>query len=317
LEGICVLLEKEWNSFGHKFQDRCGHLSKQAEPKSSNASNSIKDYLGTFGGGMTKLFAQTKPTSLASSESISQNSLQPKEISPVFVQFLDCLYQIWVQSPTSFEFDESLLLFLFVACYSCEFGNFLFNNEKETREFLYRKRGSFGSTIQESTCSIWQHIHANRDRFSNPLYRENTAIIKPSTMNLVYWSRGYHVSSTWKEDIKEHLDPRIPTLPGVPLSVKPSNTSGSTADPALPEVQDLQDQAVHEPSIAEDGFSPTQLSVISRQSVFPDPFSPTTSTNAIQMIPKKEFVDPLSAMEVVDLQGTSKVPSSLTKNPWA
>jgi hypothetical protein len=136
-------------------------------------------------------------------------------------------------------------------------------------------------------------------------------------MNLVYWSRGYHVSSTWKEDIKEHLDPRIPTLSGVPLAVKPSLALGSTPEPPVPEMEDLQEPLPLEHKDTDDGFSPAHLSVVSRQSAYPDPFSPTTSTNAIQMIPKKEFVDPLSAMEVVDLQGASKVPTSLTKNPWA
>jgi hypothetical protein len=307
LEGICALLEKEWLSFGHKFKDRCGHLSKQTE-KMTSSINPIKDYFGTFSGGMSKFFAQAKPNSLSSAESISQNSLQPKEISPVFVQFLDCLYQIWIQYPTCFEFDESLLLYLFFHCYSCEFGNFLFNNENETREFMYRKGNSFGSTIQESTCSIWQHILATK-RFINPLYEPNLSVIVPNTSNLVYWSRAYHVSSNWKEDIKEHLDPRVPI--GIPLysEQKPVKRMSTGYDLAVLDMEQINTNIAVSPVHTPAPIHATSAAFTNFDSV-PDPFSPSTTTDAIQIIPKQEF-DPLSGLEVVDLQ------HDISKNPWA
>lgn len=61
LEGFCVLVEREWLSFGHKFSDRCG--------------------FGPDG-----------------------------EQSPVFLQWLDCLYQLINQFPTSFEFNSVFLV---------------------------------------------------------------------------------------------------------------------------------------------------------------------------------------------------------------
>ena len=49
----------------------------------------------------------------------------PDERSPVFLQFLDVLYQLVVQFPSAFEFNEALLLFLADHMHSCLFGNFL------------------------------------------------------------------------------------------------------------------------------------------------------------------------------------------------
>jgi myotubularin-related protein 1/2 len=49
----------------------------------------------------------------------------PDERSPVFLQFLDALYQVVAQFPTAFEYTDGLLLFLADHVSSCLFGNFL------------------------------------------------------------------------------------------------------------------------------------------------------------------------------------------------
>jgi hypothetical protein len=48
-----------------------------------------------------------------------------EERSPVFLQFLDALFQIVSQFPSAFEFTDTLLLFLADHMHSCLFGNFL------------------------------------------------------------------------------------------------------------------------------------------------------------------------------------------------
>ena len=49
--------------------------------------------------------------------------------SPIFLQFIDAVWQLTQQFPTSFEFTDSLLLLLVDAVYSRCFGNFLENCE--------------------------------------------------------------------------------------------------------------------------------------------------------------------------------------------
>ena len=41
------------------------------------------------------------------------------ERSPVFLQFLDCVWQITSQFPDAFEFNEGLLLDMYAASVSC------------------------------------------------------------------------------------------------------------------------------------------------------------------------------------------------------
>ena len=65
LEGLGVLIEKEWITFGHKFRDRLGH--------------------GSAGKG-------------------------PKECSPIFLQWIDSVWQIMRQFPTAFEYNEAALI---------------------------------------------------------------------------------------------------------------------------------------------------------------------------------------------------------------
>jgi hypothetical protein len=49
----------------------------------------------------------------------------PEERCPVFLQFLDSLYQVMLQFPAAFEFNTRLLLFLADHVQSSLFGNFL------------------------------------------------------------------------------------------------------------------------------------------------------------------------------------------------
>ncbi|NXY51968.1 MTMR9 protein, partial [Ceuthmochares aereus] len=56
---------------------------------------------------------------------------RPKQEAPLFLLFLDCVWQLSRQFPFSLEFDERLLLTLFDNAYASAYGTFLCNNEKE------------------------------------------------------------------------------------------------------------------------------------------------------------------------------------------
>ncbi|ETO35093.1 hypothetical protein RFI_01979, partial [Reticulomyxa filosa] len=56
---------------------------------------------------------------------------RPNERSPIFFQFVECVWQIVQQFPEEFEFDESFLIRLADHHGSYWFGNFLYNSEKE------------------------------------------------------------------------------------------------------------------------------------------------------------------------------------------
>jgi hypothetical protein len=82
--------------------------------------------------------------------------LSQTETSPVFIQFLDCVWQVMRQSPTCFEFNESLLLFLATHVYSRWFPDFCCNCDWERTEMVAPE------------TSIWSYIEAQQDTFLNP-----------------------------------------------------------------------------------------------------------------------------------------------------
>lgn len=51
--------------------------------------------------------------------------------SPVFLQFLDCVWQVSKQFPHALEFNEHFLITILDHLYSCRFGTFLCNTERE------------------------------------------------------------------------------------------------------------------------------------------------------------------------------------------
>lgn len=63
-----------------------------------------------------------------------ENENSVKEFSPIFTQFLDCVWQLQQQYPCAFEFNEKFLIVLHESVHSCEFGTFIGNSEKERLE---------------------------------------------------------------------------------------------------------------------------------------------------------------------------------------
>ncbi|XP_048453511.1 myotubularin-related protein 6 isoform X2 [Rhincodon typus] len=55
----------------------------------------------------------------------------PKEISPVFTQFIECVWHLTEQFPRVFEYSETYLLEIHEHVHSCQFGNFIGNCQKE------------------------------------------------------------------------------------------------------------------------------------------------------------------------------------------
>lgn len=92
--------------------------------------------------------------------------------SPIFLVFLDCVFQICNQFPCSFEFNDKFLITIFEHAYSSQFGTFLGNNMKD--------RIDLG--IISKTVSLWSYINLpeNIVDYINPAYEANNSILWPS-----------------------------------------------------------------------------------------------------------------------------------------
>ncbi|XP_037317929.1 myotubularin-related protein 7a [Pungitius pungitius] len=99
----------------------------------------------------------------------------PKEMSPVIDQFLECAWQIMEQFPCAFEFNARFLITIHSHVYSCQYGNFIGNNQRE--------RIALG--LRERTHSLWSYLWKNKADYMNPLYRpdhrQTQGLLRPST----------------------------------------------------------------------------------------------------------------------------------------
>jgi myotubularin-related protein 6/7/8 len=149
IEGFAVLVEKDWLSFGHRFSDRAGHLARERAT-----------FVAVPGDGVS-----AQAAFLASvQKGLAFQSHELREISPVFHQFLDCTWQILCQFPARFEFNSAFLEQLHYHLYSCQFGTFLYNSERE--------RNTRSVPLQKATKSVWDLFLSGPDRaqYLNPHY---------------------------------------------------------------------------------------------------------------------------------------------------
>ncbi len=106
---------------------------------------------------------------------------QEDQISPIFLQFLECMWQIMRQYPQYFEFNARYILTIADHIYSGRFGTFLFSCDEEREEM---------NALQ--TPDLWTYLHANRTKFMNPLYVKSEGSFLPPLSrllrNVVPWS---------------------------------------------------------------------------------------------------------------------------------
>ncbi|XP_062520842.1 myotubularin-related protein 2-like isoform X2 [Corticium candelabrum] len=115
IDGFQVLIEKEWISLGHKFQQRYGH---------------------------------------------GDSKYSDDQRAPIFLQFMDCVWQITKQFPCACQFNEHYLVTILDHLYSCLFGTFMCNNEAQRKK----------EQVREKTVSLWSFINSQQIEYINPLY---------------------------------------------------------------------------------------------------------------------------------------------------
>jgi myotubularin-related protein 6/7/8 len=181
IRGLQILVEKEWLSYGHKFNERCGHLSSESyfvAPTDLDGNGRAADALMSF---VQNRFASHGHV---------------KETSPVFHQFLECVWNIKRQFPTRFEYNDHFLHQLYYHLYSCQFGTFLYDCDRERRQ---KVDGKLLPT--EATVSLWDFLNspAEMEKSKNesyntslddPLNREPNAdmgVLLPNTLDIRFW----------------------------------------------------------------------------------------------------------------------------------
>ncbi|XP_075394856.1 phosphatidylinositol-3-phosphate phosphatase MTMR1 isoform X1 [Tenrec ecaudatus] len=104
--------------------------------------------------------------------------------SPIFLQFVDCVWQMTRQFPSAFEFNELFLLTILDHLYSCLFGTFLCNCEQQR----------FKEDVYTKTISLWSYINSQLDEFSNPFfvnYEHHVLYPVASLSHLELWVNYY------------------------------------------------------------------------------------------------------------------------------
>jgi myotubularin-related protein 6/7/8 len=202
LDGFIVLIEKDWLSFGHMFRRRSGHLNsekwfeieneriatRQANLTSSTSGsgnafeNALSKAQGFFNKKNDKDSSESDPEGLDTPPPTSKHAkddpfaTQISETSPIFHQFLDATWQLLHQYPTRFEFNERFLRRLLYHLYSCQYGTFLYDNDRERMD----------NKAKDKTRSVWDYFLSRRHEFMNPNYDDEIDDHNPSKERLIF-----------------------------------------------------------------------------------------------------------------------------------
>ncbi|MCO5597459.1 hypothetical protein L7F22_051537 [Adiantum nelumboides] len=142
-----ALIEKDWLAFGHPFADRLG-MPTYNSSNNLYISDSVRQSSGQNISSPVRLSQGSAFTSsLSHTAAASSNNF-----SPIFLQWVDCVSQLLRLYPRAFEFSSAFLVEILDCVFSCRFGNFLCNSEKER----------FQAGISESCGCMWVYLEKQR-----------------------------------------------------------------------------------------------------------------------------------------------------------
>jgi hypothetical protein len=250
LEGFIVLVEKDWLSFGHMFRHRSGFLSHEkwftienekierkhdgqggSNPfenalrgarglfnrhnESNESLNQLPETNGTENVTDVADTASPKPATIGAAE--EHRVTKVNELSPVFHQFLDCVYQLHYQHPTRFEFSERFLRRLLYHLYSCQYGTFLFDNEKERIDTRARER----------TRSVWDYFLCRKQEFMNPKYEPEVDDAVRGKERMIFPKKG---EARWWAECFGRTDEEMNVFgPQAPPNLTPQTSNASNS----------------------------------------------------------------------------------------
>jgi myotubularin-related protein 3/4 len=136
----------------------------------------------------------------------------PNERSPVFLQWLDCVHQLWHQNPKEFEFNQRYLMKMAQHSYSGMFGSFLFNSVFEAQQNGFVDGDANAETIPPTDGStsaiqiqpisafelfnIWDYLDIHNRQFLNLCYKSKSPNLKcnPNIPFMRLWTEVYRCS---------------------------------------------------------------------------------------------------------------------------
>ena len=159
---------------------------------------------------------------------------KPKETAPIFHQFLDATYQLLHQYPTRFEFSERFLRRLLYHLYSCQYGTFLYDNERERK----------AAKLSERTRCVWDYFLSRKEQFKNPEYdgggvddntRGQERLIFPKIDEVRWWSGAFGRTD-------DEMNPKIQPVSSKPVIVNGVDGTSQSDTPST-------DTGTHTPAL--------------------------------------------------------------------
>lgn len=275
IDGFIVLIEKDWLSFGFMFRHRAGLLgyekwfeiendrsssirnngdepTSETEQPTGNVFENALSQAQKFLRARSKLADEDSDVESMSTESSpapkgrnnpANMEIKPvDETSPVFHQFLESVYQLLRQFPTQFEFNERFLRRILYHSYSCQYGTFLYNSEKERRN----------AKASERTRSVWEYILSRRDEFSSKSYdseidekiKEKASLLLPNAQDVRWW---YELYNRTDEEMNGQTPPPPPTHPGQVLEM---DSQSDSLDNSISSTNPTTDEPMPVPAVA-------------------------------------------------------------------
>ena len=169
IKGILSLISKDYIHFGYKYKTRLGtykHMYEQDSIYTSTSYNIID---------------------------IEYENKKYKESSPIFIQYIDIIYQLYKQNILKFEFNEYFLVFILTYVSSGYLGEFLLDGPSDihictnkTHKGIHNNSSIHDSSNtgnnSNSSMSIYDIVERNKEKFINPYYIPYTPIATATTI---------------------------------------------------------------------------------------------------------------------------------------